>query len=834
MTSDENPFFGRVRQLWRACTTTPDGSLSETFKLVVPDTADDDNDGGSTSTQIRAKIIVADDSFLDAVVVDTMNTNSTPRGGSDSTGFRPRTPEFSALADDPGYYDGGFKSWLQHRVWPRVVAFFDVKFPEHEEDYQAQAWHARKGLAFWASLFLVLNWGLYLFLNNESTKLSLNRKLIFWGGYSLFTLATPFMVALDMPRRSEVFFQVWFCIAVWYCGIAEVIQMRECIHFTQHYCFDKNSLATSYYITGLPALMMFIVSKRLYNFIAQIICFVLLVVLILPIQGLYTRNVASFVVFSIFMQGLQYTSENDRRKLFYLALQLKQAFEAKHRAQTSEAKGAFTKRRFANYIFHEVRVPLNTALLAFQLIQSGNALKEEFVLNDVLDFEKMDSGHFETIARPFPLHHAVRAILNQVQVHAKTRQLVLISSLDERIDAVPVPGAEESGGLWVLGSELRLQQILTNLASNAVKFTPEGGVLRISTEFMGISDQDELPGTPPDIDFDDTASSDDDDGEDCPPTSGRTGTKTRCLNLRLIVHDSGPGIKRSDLVEDKLFQPFSQTTLGRTSESGEPLFTLSFALTLSSTPGTGLGLAIVKGIVRHGGGRLGVTSQRGEGSKFWVELSYPIASAVEIAAARDVNDFTVPAPLRHGEPDKDAGFNYAPLIAVIPVVVETVLASLTIEPNFEPSIPPSYESSLTLPPPPSALDSPNPLTNPLLILVVDDDALTRLLSSKLLEKLGCVVHTAKNGQECVNMVLAVEPHTYDLICLDNFMPVLTGEAAIKEIRAHARDDFVVGCTGNALTEDQISYRQAGVDAVLVKPVMIQCVVDASNQLVVDV
>ncbi|KAJ7023156.1 hypothetical protein C8F04DRAFT_1135181 [Mycena alexandri] len=70
------------------------------------------------------------------------------------------------------------------------------------------------------------------------------------------------------------------------------------------------------------------------------------------------------------------------------------------------------------------------------------------------------------------------------------------------------------------------------------------------------------------------------------------------------------------------------------------------------------------------------------------------------------------------------------------------------------------------------------------------------------------------------MVLGAVPHTYDLICLDNFMPVMTGEDAVKEIRAHARDDFVVGCPGNALTEDQESYREAGEDEVMVKPVMI--------------
>lgn len=60
------------------------------------------------------------------------------------------------------------------------------------------------------------------------------------------------------------------------------------------------------------------------------------------------------------------------------------------------------------------------------------------------------------------------------------------------------------------------------------------------------------------------------------------------------------------------------------------------------------------------------------------------------------------------------------------------------------------------------------------------------------------MYTARDGRECVDMVLGADPHTYDLICLDNFMPVMTGEDAVKEIRANDRDDFVVGCTGALL------------------------------------
>ncbi|KAJ7471487.1 hypothetical protein B0H11DRAFT_1867672 [Mycena galericulata] len=889
----ESPIGEYLRKVWRVCTTTLDGSLSETFKLV----SSDDSDARTSASGMSKPTAVAgdNDSFLDAIVVDEQHheekapplhqSDSSQRsghGGSNSTGLiNMHRLDFSGLADDK-HYQGGFVSWIRYRGWPQVVDFFEPRFPEHEEEFQVQSWHSNKMLAFSASLFLILNWVLYLILNNDSTKHTLYNKIVYWGFFALATFPTPFMIAFDLPRRSPILFQTWFCVAVWYCAFTELIGMKLCDFFTDKHCFGKDFLAMNYYATGFPALMMFICSKRLYNAIAQTIFFILTCVLILPVQGIYARNVVSFFLFSVFIQGLHYSIENARRKMFLLAIQLKQAFKAKHKARLAESKASFTKRRFANYIFHEVRVPLNNAVLAFQLLQSGNAFKDDYaksteiyaleqglkmmktVLNDVLDFEstyysfyllsmliffpEMDSGHFETIARPFPLHHSIRAILDQVEVLTGARNLVLERALDERIDSIPRLRTNEPEGLWVLGSELRLHQVLTNLATNAVKYTPEGGgVVRISTEFLGITTREELPGIPPDIEQD--PDKDKETGQDPEPSGDTTettrvgvgvapenspmmsrngsGVQTQCLTFRLEVQDSGPGIKPSDLVEDRLFQPFVQTTVGQSSGSG-----------------TGLGLAIVKQIVRLSGGRLGVTSRRGQGSKFWIELSYPIASHAEIQAAREANAFNTSLSRPYADRSKNSEYLPGPLISSTPRVTEKsameapapVLGAPATPPADPPMsrspLPPRYESnpgtqprrtsSPQLPPatPLTPLSTDVPTSDPLLVLVVDDDAVTRVLSSKLLTKLGCVVHTAKDGRECVDMVLGKDPFTYDLICLDNFMPVMTGEEAVKEIRANNRADFVVGCTGNALTEDQDSYREAGADEVMVKPVMI--------------
>lgn len=64
----------------------------------------------------------------------------------------------------------------------------------------------------------------------------------------------------------------------------------------------------------------------------------------------------------------------------------------------------------------------------------------------------------------------------------------------------------------------------------------------------------------------------------------------------------------------------------------------------------------------------------------------------------------------------------------------------------------------------------------------------------MLTRQGCIVDTAENGQECIDIMTAPGARTYDLISLDNFMPVMTGEQAVRELRALGRTDLVVGCT----------------------------------------
>jgi len=114
---------------------------------------------------------------------------------------------------------------------------------------------------------------------------------------------------------------------------------------------------------------------------------------------------------------------------------------------------------------------------------------------------------------------------------------------------------------------------------------------------------------------------------------------------------------------------------------------------------------------------------------------------------------------------------------------------------------------------------------PLHCLVVDDDQLTRSLMSRTLTRLGHNVMTAIDGRAALEVLLRSfgDGPPIDVVFLDNQMPSLSGPEAVKAIRALPWDVYVVGCTGNALEEDQNEYLGAGADAIITKPVSLTAI-----------
>ena len=167
------------------------------------------------------------------------------------------------------------------------------------------------------------------------------------------------------------------------------------------------------------------------------------------------------------------------------------------KAQVNKRKVANSKCRLMSYVFHEVRVPLNTALLAVQNMATSGAIAKgqeiEFkalegnlsmmskVLNDMLDFNCMDSGHFESVSKLYPFHKIMRSLFILLHMATDAHGLSFITELDKGINEMSCKVLYEAQGMSeqevikrmvehpeedgiVVGDETHLRQIITNLA----------------------------------------------------------------------------------------------------------------------------------------------------------------------------------------------------------------------------------------------------------------------------------------------------------------------------------------------------------------------------------
>ncbi|MBX3236531.1 MAG: response regulator [Nitrospiraceae bacterium] len=250
-------------------------------------------------------------------------------------------------------------------------------------------------------------------------------------------------------------------------------------------------------------------------------------------------------------------------------------------ARDAALEGARVKSEFLATMSHEIRTPMNGVLgmtdwlleteltpeqrdCAETIRTSGDALL--VIVNDILDFSKIESGKLALETLDLNLPQFVDRVLAQFAERAQRKGLILSSQVHE-----DVPRA-------LRGDPGRLQQVLSNLLGNAIKFTDQGHVsvlveLERSTPAHLLLDDAGLGGTPP-------------------PTS------PTAAKIRFSVKDTGIGIPT--VAFKKLFQPFVQADGSTTRKYG----------------GTGLGLAICKQLVELMGGHIGVESQPGQGSTF--------------------------------------------------------------------------------------------------------------------------------------------------------------------------------------------------------------------------
>ncbi|KAJ3767871.1 hypothetical protein FB446DRAFT_753512 [Lentinula raphanica] len=543
------------------------------------------------------------------------------------------------------------------RVWLKIKQFFypppfDVG---SEKKYDEDDWYSKKVLAQLASIWLIINLALgCVSVPRPWTVID----YIFYAGIApVFTLPVFVMIMYNWPRDRRLFYQFFVVFALWMWPFDLILNMRLCGFYDSRIaiipCNGKDFINILFFATAMQAIGLFgLRLERLPAAIAAAAWFVVSCALIIPDHLVWWRSVTNFAIFHIFLIWVHERRESSERRLYAMKVQVKVQYKALQRAQDAERRISESKHRLTSYVFHEVRVPLNSALLAAQSMEvSGTvskALEIEFdalmgsltmmsqVLNDVLDFNRLDSGQFELVSKPYAFHQTIRSLFIPLQMATAQKGLTLHTELDPNIDKVARCAAYRAMGERedviqrhlkehptvdgvVVGDEARFRQIITNFASNACKFTSEGGTVTVKTKLVTPCIHGPLV----------TETEKDDlkayDGlsalrlaqHDYDHASNDDGT----IVVRVEVTDTGCGIEESELTGSKLFSAFNQTERGK-QQGGK---------------GTGLGLALVRNIVKLSGGRLGVKSQFNKGSTFWVELPLGVGRKALIPSSPGIN-----------------------------------------------------------------------------------------------------------------------------------------------------------------------------------------------------
>ncbi len=260
-------------------------------------------------------------------------------------------------------------------------------------------------------------------------------------------------------------------------------------------------------------------------------------------------------------------------------------------ARENALKSAQTRAQFLANISHELRTPMNAVIGFTELLRETPLAKEQMdyvhtiqssaklllsLINDVLDYSKLDSKKVDLEKIPFSLQDLISELVKVVRLTTQEKGITIEYIVDDRIAP------------QIVGDSFRLQQVLTNLMANAVKFTERGGInLFISLQSM---------------------------------------QKDKCV-LFFSVKDTGIGIPHDKI--ELLFKAFSQTDGSITRRFG----------------GTGLGLAISAELVRLMGGEIGVSSVPGIGSTFYFTATFGIPASHGIDISPSLGH-TTPYPLK--------------------------------------------------------------------------------------------------------------------------------------------------------------------------------------------
>ncbi len=486
-------------------------------------------------------------------------------------------------------------------------------------------------------------------------------------------------------------------------------------------------------------------------------------------------------------------------------------------------QAASLKSDFLANTSHEIRTPMNAIVGMAQLAlreQLPNTAREYInqivsssqilltIINDILDFSKIESGKMTITEDVYSPVAMLRDIVNIIVTRIGDKDVELLIDIDPTIPKE------------LLGDSVRLQQIIVNLANNAVKFTKNGKVA-ISLHYKRKSEDEIL--------------------------------------LQCSVEDTGMGIKKEDF--DKLFEAFQQLDSKRN----------------RGVEGTGLGLVIARNLLSLMNGRLSVESEYGVGSNFFFELPQKIITdepsidyhCDQTGVAAIISNIYVRDQLKRDVKRYGAQFfeesspekimllseqgklqflfiermamtqEIEELLSRHPDLTVVVLSSMQgmqngMWDNFVQMKKPIHAANLVrilrhedihMSVSDQSKDNISFIAPEAEILIVDDNAINLTVAEGLLEPLQMKIDKALSGKEAIDMI---SNKHYDIVLMDHMMPEIDGVETTRIIRRfHPEYDDVpiIALTANAIAETQAMFIKEGMNDFIAKPIEMHIILD---------